>query len=444
MNKVFDLRARGVALSDGWDVVVAGGGPAGCTAAAAAAREGAKVLLLEATGSLGGMGTSGLVPMWMTFGDGEKMILRGLAERVFLESLAGMPHAHPEWFGGPVDAEVLKRVYDRLVGEFGVTVLFNTFVAGVELASKGVLDALLVANKSGLAACRGKVYVDGTGDGDLAAWAGAPFRQGDDQTGELMPVTLCFVLSSVDDYAYAHGPKMFPDVIQRIVDSGKYPLIKDRHFCNISIGPGTVGFNAGHLWDVDNTKPETVSRAMIEGRQIAESFRLALAEFHPKAFGNAFLASTGSLMGVRETRRIVGDYVLGLDDYLARRSFPDEICRNHYPVDIHTAKNEIEKCRRGALDVMNRYEQYKKGESHGVPYRCLTPKGLSNVLVAGRCVSADRPMQAAIRIMPACLAMGEAAGVAAAQAARQAVPDVHAVDTTRLRTRLREHGAWLP
>ncbi len=198
------LRERAVPLDDRWDVLVVGGGPAGCTAAAAAAREGAKTLLVEATGCLGGMGTGGLVPSWMTFGDGEKLVVRGMAERVFNACKQGMPHTEAQWQLGPIDAELLKRIYDDLVTDAGAEVLFNTQMAAVEMGETGSVAALLLCNKTGLTAYRAKVYVDCTGDGDLAAWAGAEFAKGDD-AGDMMPATHCFVLTNVDEYAYRYG-----------------------------------------------------------------------------------------------------------------------------------------------------------------------------------------------------------------------------------------------
>ena len=446
----YSLKAREIPLDDSWDVIVVGGGPAGCTAAAAAAREGAKTLLAEFTGALGGMGTSGLVPAWCPFSDREKIIYRGLAEKVFTACKAGMPHVDNnalDWVA--IDPELLKRIYDDLVTDAGATVLFHTMVAGVEMECEGVVDAILCANKAGLTAYKAKVYVDCTGDGDVAARAGAEFGKGDETSGEMQPATHCFILSNVNTYHYVHGPRLYAgnpnSPAWDILASGRYPLIRDEHLCQNLIGPDTVGFNAGHLWDTDSTDPANLSRAMMHGRRLAEEIHKALAEFHPKAFGGAFLAATAQLMGIRETRRIIGDYVLTLDDYLARRSFPDEIARNSYHIDIHTAKDEVEKVRKERKQaVAGRYEQYKKGESHGIPYRCLTPKGLKNLVTAGRCISCDRFAQASIRIMPVCLATGEAAGMAAAHAARTSEPDVHAVDTQNLRKRLKEEGAYLP
>jgi hypothetical protein len=181
----------------------------------------------------------------------------------------------------------------------------------------------------------------------------------------------------------------------------------------------------------------------MHGRRMAEAYRAALAEFAPRAFANAFVSSTGSVLGVRETRRITGDYVLTLDDYLERRSFPDEICRNSYFIDLHQTKEEHKK-QLSEVEANLRFAHYKPGESHGIPYRCLTPLGLRNVLIAGRSISCERIVQGSVRVMPVCLAMGEAAGLAASMAASSDTVDVHAVDSALLRERLRSHGAYLP
>ena len=229
-----------------------------------------------------------------------------------------------------------------------------------------------------------------------------------------------------------------------IVKSGKFDLILDTHMCNNLVGPRTVGFNAGHLWDVDNTEPDTVSRAMMLGRRQAEQFRQALAEYHPAAFSGAFVNATASLMGIRETRRIVGLYRLTLQDYLDRRSFDDEICRNNYFIDVHYTPEDAAKRTRGELDEGKRMLRYGAGESHGIPYGCLVPRDLHNVLTPGRSISCDRSVHGSVRVMPVCLATGEAAGAAAAMAAAMPTPDAQAVDVQVLRTYLREQGVYLP
>jgi len=419
-----------------YDVVVVGGGPAGCTAAAAAARDGARTLLIEAANCLGGMGTSGLLNQWMSFTDWNRLIIRGYAEWIFNACKAAIPHA-PAGDCQPIDTELLKRVYDELVTSAGAEVRFNTHLASVEMASPGVVGAVVLASKAGLRAVRAKVYVDGTGDGDLAAWAGAEFHVGD-EAGETMPTTLCFTLANVDSYAYQHGPALHPTVMNAILASGKYPDIPDDFLVPVVVGPGMVGCNAGHQWEVDPAQPTSVSRALIQGRRTAKAFRDALAEFHPKAFANAHLAVTAAALGVRETRRIVGDYTLTMRDYYADKGFDDEICRNAYYIDIHPKRGE----KHGASHAD--YKQLERGHTHSIPYRCLTPRGLHNVLVAGRCISCERPVQAAIRIMPVCLGTGEAAGAAAALACLNPTPNVHAVDPAALCRRLRQAGAFLP
>jgi len=451
----YEMKGRNVPLDDSWDVIVVGGGPAGCAAATAAAREGAKTLLLEATGVLGGMGTSGLVPWFCGYGDGEKHIARGLAEHVRCALADGMPHLKAAMERNPltapaIDPELLKRIYDDMVTDAGAEVLFHSQLCSVEMKDSGEVEALIVADKTGLVAYRARVYVDCTGDGDLAAWAGAAFEKGD-ETGAMQPATHCFVISNIDEHVLAGGPRVHfydPDSpVWRAVRDDKYPLIIELHSCSMQIGPTTFGFNTGHVFDVDNTDPVNVSKALLHGRRMAAQYRDALAEYHP-AFANAFLAATGSLLGVRETRRIVGDYVLTVDDYLAARNFPDEICRNAFGIDVHSSRQRAIALSRKSiaeLKELNRTERrrLRKGESVGVPYRCLTPRDLRNVLVAGRCISTDRETNGSVRIMACCLNTGEAAGMAAAMAAAGSC-DVHAVDARKVRDRLRAVGAYLP
>lgn len=438
---------RSLEIDSQWDVIVAGGGPAGCAAAAAAARAGARTLLLEQAQALGGSGTTALVPAWCPFSDKTQIIYRGLAEKVFRASQLGTPHVPKEqldWV--PINPEQLKRVYDDLMEEFGVEVWFHTVLSAVETAADGgSVDALIVSNKGGLRALKARVYIDCTGDGDLAAWAGAEFQKGD-EAGVMQPATHCFVISNVNEA----GMKALPgplfgghplSPIHAILASGRYPEIPDTHLCHSKIGPATEGFNAGHLFHVDNTDPASISKAARDGRRLAEAYHRAFVEFVPGVFGESFLAMTGTQVGIRETRRIVGDYVLTLADWIARRTFDDEICRNAYFIDLHTTQEEA---RKKLNLVADRYERYKAGESHGIPYRCLTPKGLRNVLVAGRNISVERSVHGSIRVMPVCLSMGEAAGLAAALAARVDSANVHRVDITELRTGLRDAGAYLP
>lgn len=441
--------SKSIPFDGSWDVIVAGGGPSGCAAATAAARCGARTLLIEAAGFLGGMGTGGLVPAWCPFSDREKIIYRGIAQEVFEGLKRQMPFVNPAALSDvPIDAEKLKLVYDRIVTEAGVHLLFHTHATDV-MMENGEIRALLLSNKSGLTAVSAKVYIDATGDGDLAVRAGAPSELGDN-TGpaSLMPASHCFTLTNVDEYAYRTGENLFcsnpNSPIYPILKSGKYPLIPDFHIYNIPVAPGKIGFNAGHLFGVDATNPRSVSDAMVLGRKIAMAFRDALAEYAPAAFANAVLSETAPFMGFRESRRIMGDYVLTVDDYLARRSFSDDIGRNAYHIDTH---NKSASGGQSPDDLAqmeaNIARRYKPGESHGIPYRSLLPRNVRNLLVAGRIISCDQTVLGSVRVMPTCLVTGEAAGTAAAQAVQNTV-DLRGVDIAKLQATLRANGAYLP
>ncbi|GHU77998.1 membrane protein [Clostridia bacterium] len=428
-----------------YDVIVCGGGPAGCAAATASARHGAKTLLLESSGCLGGMGTIGLVSAWCPFSDKEKLLYRGIAQEVFDSTKSLMKHINPtalDWVA--IDPEALKRVYDDLVEGSGADILFGSSVCSLALDGDSI-EYIVVNNKSGLTAYTAKVFIDCTGDADLVAFAGLSFDIGSDDDHELQPASLCFSITNVDEYHYAAGPKMHSSIIDcpvyDIVNSDKYPQVTDGHSCNGLIGPRTVAFNAGHLWGVDPTDPLSVSRAMIQGRRLAHQFQQGLAEFYPSAFAAGFLCATASAMGIRESRRVIGDYCITIEDYVARRSFPDEIGRNCYYIDIHHTAAEREAWNTGAKNDQSDARPYEKGESHGIPYRSLIPKGLTNVLTAGKNISCDREVQGSVRVMPPCLVTGQAAGTAAAMAAKSNA-GVREVDTDVLRSELRDNGAY--
>lgn len=442
----YTLSSRQIPLCGEYDVIVVGGGPAGCAAAISASRAGKKVLLIEDSGMLGGAGTRGLVSAWTPFSDGVRALYAGLAHEVFRRTLAATPYLDPksiDWV--PIDPEALKTTYDEMTAEAGVTVLFHTRLAAAE-TEDGRVKALICANKTGLCAFTAPMYVDCTGDADLCAYAGVPFQEGD-ENGETQPATHCFILANVNEEAYHAMPSIRPQnpesILYRILREGKY-AIPDEHFCHSFYAPGVMGFNAGHLWHVKATDPASVSKADADGRRLAHEYLAALKDYMPETFGQAVLVETAPMVGIRESRRIRGEYSFTLADYLARRSFPDEICRGNYFVDVHYSAEENN--RREGKSPSNgsdlRYEHYGKGESYGIPYRCLIPVGLKNVLDAGRSLSCERAALGSLRVMPACLCMGQAAGLAAAMACE--LGDVRLVDTDKLRASLREAGAYLP
>lgn len=427
------------------DVAVLGGGPAGCAAAIAAAREGARAILVEQHGFLGGMGTAALVPAWCPFSDRKQRIIGGLGFEILEEMKSHMPHIAADsldWV--PIDPEWLKLIYERRVVESGANIWLLTHFVDVDPPG-----GVIVHNKSGLQRIIAKVIIDCTGDGDAAAAHGVAFEKGDPQTGEMQPVTMCFVLAGVDNsilqpWLWADNAKnlLLRPSIAAAQAAGDLNIVEEA--ANVAYqSESTIGLNFSHVFDVDGTDAAQLSKSMIDGRKLIRHLTDFVRKYLPGC-ANAYLTTSGAQIGVRETRRIVGDYVLTLDDYLARRSFADEIARNAYYIDIHLSKREWERSLGKPIDWESKIHQYAPGESHGIPYRCLIPRGTRNLLVAGRSISTDRAVQGSTRVMPNCLAMGEAAGVAAAWAARRHDGDVRRVDVAALRTRLRECGAYLP
>ena len=392
-----------------YDVIVCGGGPAGGCAAIAAARLGVKVLLTEATSALGGMGTMGMVSAFAPFTDGEKLIYRSVPVEILerYKKRMGIPEYKWDWI--KLSPEDLKRVYDDMVTESGAEVLFQSSVCSAETENRRI-KRIYVAGKGGLKAYRAKVFIDCTGDGDLAAFSGVPFEIGQD--GEVQSSSLCFAIGNVHtDKINIKINSNFDDGIwPKIISDGKYPLIT-RHFIPVMFGD-TLIVNGGHLYIENPTDSEEISKAYILGRKTAEQYITAIKEYLPEAFGDSYLVETAPLIGVRESRRIKGKYTVTLDDYVNRRNFDDEIARNSYWLDCHSAANNKNSTE---IKIDN---TYKKGDSHGIPFRCLIPENIRNLLVAGRCISVERTVLSSTRVMPNCLATGEAAGIGAALAVK--------------------------
>ena len=425
------------------DVFVAGGGAAGSAAAVAAARQGASVFVAENEICFGGMGTSGGLPMLCSFTDGVNFVCGGIGREIHDRVIAaGGSIDHPLRKASDlyIQPEVLKLVFDELLaGEARLIPSLATRILGVESAT-GVVSHVICQGKSGIFAVRAAAVVDATGDADICAWAGAPFVKGDAR-GRMQPGTFVSMWSGIDwpaAEAAGHGLWQQSKMIRQAIRDGVFTC-PDPGMPGIVPTGRTIGNgNVGHLFGLDGTDERSLTAAAMLGRrqmrEYGEYFRRYLT-----GYAGIELSGSASRVGVRETRRIRGDYELTVDDFRARASFADEIGRFAYAVDLHpTTLDESDECERT-------FERLRlaPGESYGVPYRVLTPRGLRNVLAAGRCVSADRAVLGSLRVMPGAFLTGQAAGVAAAMAARDG-SDVHALDVVELRRRLHALGAWLP
>ncbi len=419
------------------DVLVAGGGPAGIAAALAAGSQGLSVRLIEAHSCLGGMGTAGMVPAFSLFTDDVNFLAGGIGRKIY-DALQAAGGAYDTRIMS-IRAEVLKRVYDTLLSEAGVEYTFHTSLVDVTV-NDGTVSEAICADKSGLFAIRAKVFIDGTGDGDLAVFAGADYEKGGTD-GRMMPGTLCSLWAGIDwDKVDNSGLKPDNCKIEQAFKAGIFTL-EDRHLPGMwRVGDKIGGGNIGHTFDLDGTDSESLTRALVWGRKSMLEYERYYKEYL-QGYENMELVTTGSLLGVRETRRIKGCYTLNVKDFRADSVFEDEIGRYSYPVDIHIAKPD-----KASFDAfMKEYTAMRMGpgESYGIPYRILTPEKLNNVLVAGRCVSTDRSMQASIRVMPGCFITGQAAGIAAALAVENTT-SIHDINIHELQKRLKELGAFLP
>jgi len=428
---------RGLPVHDEVDVLVCGGGPAGFAAAVAAARTGADVLLIEQTNCLGGIATAGghnhicLFTEWGT----DVRIVGGvayeMAERV--ETLG-----YGRITGGNVDFELegMKLALEQMAGEAGVKLLYHTLFADALVAEEAVVGAA-IQNKSGRQAVRARRVIDATGDADVAASAGAPYEIGRPGDGACQPATLMFTIGGVDWQRvsdFRGNNHELKDVWAAAQDAGDMAP-----FQSVVMGwwwtptrPDQVGVNFTHLVGADATDAASITAATIEGRRQAFAMIPVFRKYVP-GMENCYLVSTAALLGTRESRRIVGQVVLTEDDLLARRDWPDAVGYGSFFIDIHN-------CTGPGMDAETRRPE--PGFRYQMPYRCMVPTGVANLLVAGRCVSVTHQALGSTRVMPQCAALGQAAGTAAALSIAAGAPPAD-IDVAGLQDRLRADGAIL-
>jgi ribulose 1,5-bisphosphate synthetase/thiazole synthase len=412
------------------DVLVVGGGTSGCAAAVAAARRGMRTLLLDRYGFLGGTSTAAMVgclcgvytcsPNTVPVVEG---YLRELTDRLEARG-AGYKLKHRY----QLDHETFKLVLDRWVCDAGVELMFQTQM--VESIVEGdAVRGIVLEDKAGRRAVLAKVVIDSTGDADVVARAGGDVDKS--PRADLQAPSLVFTMAGVDIERAVQVPQAeISRLLRQVTESGEFAF--NRFSGGFSPVPpeGKVHMNISRITNVDGTDPDDLTRAYLEGRRQVEDYARFARKYLP-GFQHAHLDQIAPQLGIRETRRVVGEYVLTADDVLGARKFSDAICRSAWPLEIHP--NDRTDTTRIHLDGDSYYQ---------IPYRCLVPRRLENILATGRCMSTTHEAQGSTRVMGPGIASGQAAGTAAALA-RRAGRTPRTVDVTELQAALEREGALL-
>jgi FAD dependent oxidoreductase len=409
--------ARQIPLYGEYEVVVLGGGPAGIAAAVAAARAGRRTLLIERYGFLGGMGTAAGVTNFCglhanVYGTMHRLV-RGIASDLLdrIDRLGGLNAPHlilGKILAQAYDTAAYKIAADDLLAAHKVDILFHALGAGVVMGDDKRIDALVVETKAGRQAVLADIFIDCSGDGDLAAWAGAPFEVGDNK-GHMLYPSMMFRLNGIDPEKAGEAWRIIPVLMEEAEARGthKFPrkgaIVRPQrasiewrvNFTQLKREDGSA---------INGLDPDDLTRGEIDGR------RQALHAFEflrtVPGFEKSYIVDLPPQLGIRETRRIIGGYLLSGEDVLGCASFDDSIGVNGWPMEVHVAG-----------DVIFKFPPIPQSRGFNeLPYRMLLPEGIHNLLVAGRCASMTHDGQSAARVSGACFAMGEAAGTAAALA----------------------------
>lgn len=435
--------ARTTPLLGEYEVVVVGGGPAGIMAAAAAARAGRSTILLERYGYLGGAGTAGglstFCGLHANVAGEHRQVIHGLADDLLarMTALDGLNEPHLSLDGRILaqayDIAAYKLAADDLLAEGRARLLYHALVVGAVMDGDGHIDAVLIESKSGRQAIRGQVFVDCSGDGDLAAWAGAPYEKGGGDAPMLYP-SLMFRINGVDAARAGRAWETVARLMDEAERAGTHRFPRKRPIVRPQRNPLEWRANLSQLANpdgtpVDGTDVEQLSHGEITGRRQIRAAFAFIREVTP-GFQESYIVDIAPQIGIRETRRIVGEYVLTEDDILGCADFPDAIGVNGWPVEAHVTG-----------DVEIRWQRGERGFNQ-LPFRMMIPRGVHNLYVAGRCASMTHEGQSSARVSGPCFAMGQAAGTAADLALKAGL-SCRDVDVTLLRDRLLGDGAYL-
>ncbi len=402
-----------------YDLIVVGGGISGVAAAVCAAREGLDVLLIEKCGALGGAMTQALVFPYMQFtaNKGSKILSDGIFTEIRKRHAA---YNDPSW-------EAYRFVFDDMVNEAGVEVLFHADVFKVEHSGRKI-DGISVTCRSQILSFTADYYIDATGDGNLFAMAGCDFQLGRESDGYTQPMTTCFRLGNVDTKMYHEENEKIQQLYNQFQKENKIKNPRENILSMLGLGKGIVHFNTTRIVKLDPTDPYDITKAeMLARKQIAEM--VDFLKNNTVTFKDCFIISIASEIGIRESRKLKGEHILTADELMNLTPFEDSIALGNYDIDIHNPT--------GSGTYI--YE-FRDCDYYRIPYRSLVPKEYDNMLVAGRCLSATHEAQAAVRIMPICATLGQAAGTAIAVAVKSGA-DVHTLDVKELQRVLVKNGA---
>ncbi len=407
------------------DVLVVGSGPAGVSAAIWAGRQGASVLLLEQAGMVGGIATAGLMSHWT-----------GSTQGGFYEEILDRSQDSPD-ARTTINPEKLRSVLLEMLLEAGVQLQLYTFACGA-IVEQGVLRGVITESKSGREVFLAHTVIDASGDGDIAAKAGVPFVMGRESDHKMQPMTLMFKVAGVDEDSIEHLPGNFEDNYVYPMGPGQdlarahIPFPAGHLLLYRSTLPGVITCNMTNAIDLDGTQVQDLTRAEWICRRQIPIIVDFLRQYIP-GFSHCYLHSSASLMGVRETRHFEGVYTLTEEDILQARLFDDWIVTHaHFNFDVHNITGS-------GLDATGVQEHFQQSEGYSIPYRCLLPKEIDGLLLAGRDISGTHMAHSNYRVMPICANMGQAAGIAAALCAQQGIQP-RQLDVRAVQQILMEHG----